>query len=383
MRKVLAIFLSFFSLILITPLPSYASEPPKTTTLTANTTINRDYFAGNERVIVSGNIDGDVYLAGGDVSFDGTTSSDVIALGGNINISGKVEGNVRVAGGNVNFSGAEIAGNVTVFGGSINIDPSTTITGSVVAAGGNLQFLGPIGKSLTVAGGNIVVGGDVGRDIWSPGVESLRLTKGAKVHGQLTYTSNLKAVIDQGALVTGTVKQKTPPVKTTSPKGAAVVLGFVLFFWISDIILSLILGLLLIYFLPNYVNKVTTNVTQNPGSSFLLGLLLAIVVPVVLLVIMLSIIGIPIAFALLVIFIFTLWISKIFTSIAIGLKVMGKRTKPNMYLALLIGLAIYFVLSILPVLGRLIQLAITVTGFGAFALAKKSYYEDLRKKKVI
>lgn len=387
MKKALQI-LTFTLLFFFVALPVSAKEPPKTITLPKSEVINRDYFAGSERVITSGTVNGDAYIAGGESAFDGTVNGDLITVGGMQTISGVVDGDLRIAGGNIYFSGAKINGNVTVFGGSINVDQSTDISGSVVAVGGTLQFMGPIGKNLTVAGGEVTVGNTVGGDIWSPGLGSLRLTKGALVKGQLTYTSENEAVLSEGADVDGTTTRRAPPVKSNDVKeaggkGAAGLAGLFVFIWLGDIVMSVILGLLLVFFLPNFVIRVSEKAINNIGTSFLIGLVVTIVTPIALLLFMLTLVGIPLSLALFAIFFLVLWFAKVIGSIALGRRILKTKKTESSYKAMFLGVVLYFVAGIIPLLGGLLQAFITITGLGSLAINKKEYYNELRAKKIL
>lgn len=258
--------LSFFA----TPFSSFAQEQ-STTTLSANQTVDGPYFAANDRVIISGSVNGDIYAAGGELTFDGTAGNDLLIAGGNVTISGNVEGDIRVGGGNVIFSGATVNGNVTIAGGSITIDPSSSINSSLVVMGGNIQVSGPVAGSVTVLGGNVVIASDIGGEVWAPGVGALRLANNASINGDLTYVSSEKVLMSDGATVSGVVKQQLPPQKPErAAEGiAAGLAGIAIFFLLADFLVSLIFGLLFIYFLPNFTSKVAANAQIKIGISAL------------------------------------------------------------------------------------------------------------------
>lgn len=388
MKKTLLTLSTFFIFFLLLSAQTFAQEPPKTTTLPGSETINRDYFAGNERVVISGTVNGDIYTVGSDVTFDGTTTSDLMVAGGNVTISGNIGGDVRLAGGNVIFSGAEIEGNLTVAGGDVVIDKSTNITGSIVAFGGNLQFMGPIGKNLVVAGGQVTIGNNINGDVWSPGVGSLRLMNEAYVNGQLTYSSEQEAVISEGATIVGVSERRTPPVEKQDlreavEKGEGVLAGLFLFILLGDILMSILLGLCLAFFFPNFVLKVADKALTSVGNSFLIGLVTAIITPIALLLFMLTIIGIPLSIALFVIFFLVLWFAKVLGSIALGRRILNIKKSELSYKPVFLGVILYFILGIVPIVGGLLQAFITLTGLGSLVISKKEYYKELRTKKIL
>lgn len=381
------ILLAAAFLFFILAIPSFAQTQhlPQTTILAESESINRDYFAASERVIISGIVNGDIYTAGADVTFDGTTTSDLLAVGGNLNISGEVNGDVRIAGGNVTFSNAIVGGNITVAGGDVIIDQSTEVTGSIVAVGGTLQFLGPIGKNLTVAGGNVVVANTIGGDIWSPGVGSLSLMRGANIGGHMTYTSEQDAIVAEGATIVGTTERRAPPVETRSQEDVAGkgLAGFFVLFLLGDVVLTTILGIALVFLLPNFVIRVSEKAIGSIGNSFLVGLLAVIVIPITLILLMLTVFGIPLAIALFVVFFLLLWFAKTLGAIALGRRVFKVKKTDSSYKAVFFGIIIYFLVGIVPFVGGLMQVFITLTGLGSLLINKRLYYNELRSKKVI
>ena len=136
----------------------------------------------NVTVPAAETVQGDLYLAGGNVVVDGTVNGDLTALGGQVHVNGSVTGDLLVAGGDVSISG-KVDGDMRVFDGQLNMAGSigqdlATLSGQVTVPAG-----GSIGGDLIVAGGQVTVSGAVAGSIeGSAGSYSRSGTVGGKEH---------------------------------------------------------------------------------------------------------------------------------------------------------------------------------------------------------
>jgi hypothetical protein len=386
MRKVLTLFLSLFVVLFLIAVPVFAQTSNKNVVLRSSETVDRDYFGGGETVTISGTVNGDAYVAGGTVLVDGTINGDLLAAGGTVTISGTVTGDIRIAGGNISLSGANIGGNVTAGGGQITVDSSTVIRGSIVAGGGNLQILAPIGRGATIGGGTVILGNTIGGDVIA-GTGQLTLSNSAVIDGDLTYWSENKAAIADEATISGTVKQEMPPKRDgeEAAKGAAAAFaGFALFLKFADFAATFLVGLVLILLFPYFMKRSSEALRNKLGIAFVVGLVAVMVMPVLGIILLITILGIPLALLVFAVFAIELWLAKIFAMYAIGDAVLERtKTKTHGVLALIIGLVIYEVLTLVPVLGWLLQTVAIVSGFGVLLIMKREYYTMLHSKKQI
>lgn len=77
---------------------------------------------------------------GGDivVGEDEVVNGNVVTMGGNITVDGKVVGDVTAMGGWVKVGG-EVLGNVTAFGNNVELDSTAVVSGSATSIGGQVQ----------------------------------------------------------------------------------------------------------------------------------------------------------------------------------------------------------------------------------------------------
>src|SRR4030042_7051216 len=95
------------------------------------------YFAGGDRVLIQGTVNGDAYVAGGQVQVEGTINGDLLVAGGQVRISGRVTDDVRAAGGMVSLEGT-VGKNVTMAGGAVSVSKAAEISGGLLRAGGGI-----------------------------------------------------------------------------------------------------------------------------------------------------------------------------------------------------------------------------------------------------
>lgn len=389
MKKIAILVLALVFVAFFATLPVFAAEKPKNIVLPASETVDHDYFAGGDSVRVSGTVNGDAYVGGGTVIVDGKINGDLISGGGSITITGNIQGDVRVGGGNITLTGANVGGNITAGGGNITIDKSTIVQGSLVAGGGNIQILAPIGRGATIGGGTILIANTVGGSILAGGNE-LSLSQDARIAGDLTYWSENEVNIASGATVSGTVKQETPRTKNQVQArdiGNAVsgaIVGITLTIKVADFAWLLIVGLALIYFLPSFTLRTSDFVKNKFGWAFLIGLITLITVPVLGIILFITLLGIPAAFVLFFVFFLTLWVGRVFAIYTLGRFILNKANKKTAKgWAYAAGLAVYLVLTIIPLVGFLMDLLVMLSGVGALLATKREYYLDLKRKKIL
>lgn len=378
-------------LILLFTFPTMAtqdknSDAPtqKVVILRSGEVINKDYFAFGEKVEISGTVNGDVYVAAGQVLIDGTINGDLLVAGGTVSISGQISQDARIAGGQVNISG-EIGRNLTIGSGNLELTDSAIIRGGIVAGGGNILLAAPIGSDVKIAAGNLTVSNKINGSL-EAFVRTIRLTSKAVLTGNLTYWSNRAASIDENAKITGSVIQKMPP-EFSEPSVAkvfGVFAGAYLFATLISFISTLVIGLLLIHFYPKYNLEVVSTLRKVPWASLGVGFLALIVTPIILIVLLITVVGIPLALILLALYLISLYVARIFVIFWAGVTIFERlgNTVHEVW-ALVIGLVVYFLLTLIPIIGGIVTLFVLLFGLGAALLTKKELYLALRKQGII
>ena len=114
MKYKLFLLLAFF----VVPLSALAAEyhSGDNVLLASDQQIDSNYYAAGQNIEVYGTVNGDLFLAGDNITVDSENiNGDIFAAGNTITIKGTVNGSVRTAGQQVNIM-AQVRDNVMFFG---------------------------------------------------------------------------------------------------------------------------------------------------------------------------------------------------------------------------------------------------------------------------
>lgn len=326
--------------------------------------VNRDYFAAGESVTIEGVVNGDAYVAGNTVTVTGTVNGDVLVAARYVDVRGIVTGDIRGAGERVVISG-KVGGNLTLAGSSVEISSSALIPGGIVAGAGEMTVSAPIGKGITA------------------GVGTLRIDK--SVGGDLTYWSEHDLALGTDATVSGTVVRHDIPKQEKKERAAAgAVAGAIAGVKFLEMIGFLIMGALVIKLMPHYTASVIEQTRAKPWLSLFVGFCFTIIAPVSVIILLATLIGIPLAFVVLLSFILICVFAKIFAALFVGKAVLSVFSKkPNMYGSLFVGIIVFFVLMVIPFLGWIAIAVLYLMSLGGLLLQKKQLYKSMTDKKIV
>jgi len=361
----------------------------QTVVLAKDQVVNNDYVVKGNAVDILGTVNGDVYVAGGTVVAEGTINGDLLAIGGNITIRGNIAGNARIIGGNIIVTGS-IGKSLSVFGGSSNLTDTAKIGGSIVGAGGTFTLYGLVGKDVRIAGGQLSLRNKIAGNVLTY-VGQLSVSPNADIAGDVTYWSNQKAEVATGAVIKGKTTQNLIP-KKAAPRMESTeftsiipaITTFVIFGKIVSFLASLIIGILFIRSFPICTQKIISSIKTGFWKNVGVGLLTVIVTPIVIILLFCTLIGIPLAVFGGILFALSLYMAHIIAALVIGkwaIKYISKKDHINW--SLFIGLVIYGIISVIPVLGWLFSTIFVAAGLGAILIEKKYSYVQLRAKNLI
>ncbi len=316
----------------------------------------------NPSIPVGRTIDDDTYVSGGTITIDGTVRRDLIVAGGTVTINGEVGGNLTVAGGTVDVNGpvrgaVRVAAGTATLGGPIGWDlvilsgQATVKSGArighdLVVGGGTVRLDGEVARDLRGSAGSLTINGRVGRDVHLRIDDQLRVAPGARVDGNLVYTSSHAADIAPGS-VGGQVTFNRP---VRDPVGQAVrwVLRFLLrYAW------ALAAGTLLVLLLPRATAQVTDTLRARPVVSFAWGAGLVVLTPIVALVLAITVIGFPAALILAGLYVAGLYLSQVIVGLALGRLIFPAAWRDadrvHLWVAMAVGVLIVLVVRLLPI----------------------------------
>jgi cytoskeletal protein CcmA (bactofilin family) len=260
---------------------------------------------------------------GGNLVVKGHVEEDAVAFSGNLDVYGTVEGDASAFNGNVILHpGAAVMGDVSAIGGTVVRDDNAHVEGAIESFGG-----GNVGK---------VVAGQV-KDT---------LKKEFRKKDQHEDSEDEQASEED------------------EDRGGGLPWFFIKFAALFG------LGFLGQLFLPTRMKELSAELKAQPLKSALVGFLGAVALIPISLVLMITIIGIPVAAALVLLAALAAILG--FTAVAseIGLRVPIMRGRKTQAVVLALGLLILLTLTSLPVLGWLVAIPTALMGFGAALLTR-------------
>lgn len=391
MKKITILSFSFLflltSLILKTKILASNTQASKIVTLSKNQIIDGDYFAAGEIVEIYGVVNGDVYAAGGQVNINGTINGDLIIAGGSVSIAGEISDDVRAAGGQINIT-ANIGKNLTVASGNVEIANSAQINGSVLSLSGNTIVNSPIKKDLNAYGGNLYLDSSIGRNVTTK-IGALRISGNTQIGGNLNYLAQEESQIDEKAIIKGETTKKENKMMAYD-QAEKIREGFDqaknmfgVFLKVSSIFTTLVLGWISIKFFPTYTKNNIQILKNNFAKSLGIGFIAMILSPILVITLFATLIGYQIAIMTIVIIWFIAVFAKIYSMFYVGNLILKKYKKPKLYIQFLIGLLVFYLLSLIPVIGFVTIFILTMAGTGSLIINEIRTYKACKEESII
>ena len=333
-------------------------------TLESDEILHEDLYVTGTAVNINGIVNGDVYIAASDVSISGTIRDDAYIGAEDVTISGNVYGDLVVAGATITTSGS-FGENVYMVGGCIKVDSS--VVDDLVLVGGDILVDGYVEEDLIALGGDVVIESTISEDLLAYGM-SLAVSN-ATVSGE-TYQ-------EEGDYSTQDFDFVFNPGLSWSTLISTTLLVAASFY---------LVGALFIYLMPvktfNIVSRATSS-GENFIKSFAIGFVVLFIafIPTILL-LSITVIGIPLACILSSVLIFLTIYARLWVEIGLGkliLKYMGEKS-PSPYLSLFVGRCLSIVVNLIPLVGTIYTMVLTLVGVGAFFSMKFDLMNPPKKK---
>lgn len=249
----------------------------------------------------------------------------------------------------------------------------------VVVIGGSAKLLGDVNRDLVVIGGDADIESNVGRNVVIVGGDA-HLGSNAVIQGDLVTVGGVAELAD-GAVVKGQSQQVALP-------------RFLRFRWLSDWIrycvfelrplsfhvgwvwwvagVAFLLYLLIAVLFPHPVALCSRQLHERPAISIGVGLLVKLALPIVMMILVATIVGTFVIPFIIVAEFVALIVGKVAVLEFIGSRILGASGQSENWkpaVMLLIGALIVTVCYLVPVIGLITFLLLTIWGFGAVATA--------------
>lgn len=383
-----------------------------------------EIITGNPDAVVSAGqlIDDDLFITGQNVRIEGTVNGDVFAAGSQVEVTGTIDGNLFVGAqtftnnGTINGSvysfsyvavtgpNALVADNMFGFAFAVQTEAGSYIGRSAYAFAYQADVSGQIGRDLNVYGSALHFDGTIGRNLKAE-ISEPRGDRNMDYGPWMTWMPANVTIMQPGYdVAAGTVGGETDiqvveyhaPTPRNMPVSAPTLWGLAVAAWvvtrIGEFISLFLLGILLYLVWPAPMKRVEDQITGHPWRSLGLGFLAAVLFPfafilavviIILLAILLGIISLghlagpilTLGFLLLglataVFFIAGCMAAKSIVGHLVGGFILRSSVEDKgwgMVLILLVGLLLYEIVALVPILGWLVACAVIFLGLGAMA----------------
>jgi hypothetical protein len=263
-------------------------------------------------------------------------------------------------------------GNLYAFGQTIAVPREGSVGGNATVFSETATIEGSVGRDVTSFGRALDVGGTVSRRVTAYG-DRVDVRSGARIDGSLTaHVRDAENVrVDPGATIGGgtnvEVDEPEPSryltvryyVRQGIRLAAAFVTGWILF-WV----------------VPR-ASRIRLDTRGAMLTAAGAGAVVACVTPILALVVGITVIGLPLAVFAVLLWLVLLYLAKILLALPLGRIVLGSNGSRDAGItaALLVGLTLVLVAVNLPYIGWLVNILLTVTGFGAAIVEIARWYK--------
>lgn len=324
-------------------------------------TINHFHGVMDENAEMSDNVKGSTLVAGSNASMDGE-SEGVSFMGANkVVFEGNSEYGV-FAGNSIEVNGI-VNKDTFIAGNIIKIKDKANLKRDVVIAGADIELNGKVGRNISIYASSVSLKGSTIEGNVKISANTVNIDKDTIINGDLYYPSDAEVNIDKKSVKGEIIK--TDAINENDDSFVTLMMGK---FW-SFMSLILIFAVISLA-----ASKIFTNIQDeyskfdfNKGlETFTKGLLFVILVPIIIFILFLMSIGIPLALILLAFYFIIMYLSVIFTGYLIGYKLWQRffNNDINMLVVGIFGLAILFVLNLIPGINFIVSLLSLIIGIG-------------------
>ena len=332
-------------------------------------------FLAGETVEVTADIADDVFAAGRKVLLDSASAENALAAGFFVTVRETTAHDMILAGGEIDFAGAVSDDLVAAvcpvcpMVGGLHLRRGTHIGDDARLAGRDIHVEARIDGALYAAAtGRVTLSGEIGGNA-EVLADSIVVTPGAKIGGDLLYAGTAKPEIPEGAVVSGEIRELDVKLPTIEEDGSWIWVGIAAS--VIFVLAVMFLGAVYQLVIPSVVSRAAVTAREHPWSSLGRGVVVLLVTPALAGLLLATVIGIPLAMVIMAIFFVVLTLAFVAVAYCIGLFIRARLGRggalPNwagriMWTAL--GILILMLIAAVPLIGFVVALLAVVAGLG-------------------
>jgi hypothetical protein len=254
---------------------------------------------------------------------------------------------------------AEDGDAIVVVSGDVTVPRGETVDGVFIVSG-DLKLSGHVDGDVVLVSGDALVSGRIDGSLVTIGGQA-RLLPRAYVDGNVHYGDE-RPVVAGAAIVRGDVSKEDGFDSVDFLPFVSVFL-----FWLAVGISMAILGVLLLLIAPRAAEAVAARSRERIGPVIGIGFAVAIALPIAAAIAAVTLVGIPLAFVVLLALLPLGALAYVASAYALGRRLV-KEPKGRIW-AFLAGLAVLRALALVPILGFLVGIAAGIFGLGLIGAA--------------
>lgn len=347
-----------------------------------------------QAVSVDGTLDGSLWAIAKDTRVAGKVTGDLQCTGDRAVVTGEIGEDARLIVAEARVDGV-VRGDLTFAGGKIVIGPKARVEGGAVLTGQEIEILGTIAGEAKIAGGVLRLSGVIEDDA-RVDVDEFIVDPGARIAGDLGYSARKSTDLRDTGVVQGSIEEDgrtiaEAPVVPEAPivihpgsgrqesreddggSGIGVFLAMFVFLLAVGCAFLAIASRLS----PRLVGYLRDEPLQCVGVGFLAWLS-----PFAAIFAAILIVTIPLVIAYWLLFAVLMALGYVPVAAWIGSLLFARlgRESSSRYAQFAAGLAIWWLLVQIPVLGVMLAVATFLAGPGTFVIAIREWWVNRRRK---
>jgi cytoskeletal protein CcmA (bactofilin family) len=323
-----------------------------------------DLIRTGRTVSIESEIQGDLAAAGSSVGIAGPVRGYAIVAGSEVHVRGDIEDDLWAAGRVVGLH-APVRDNAMLAGASVKLGEQASIGGDAAIAARSVDAGGRIDGDLTIVAEQVELKAEVVGTVTAR-ASRFRLLPGASIGGDLIVRGTQAPELSSDARVLGRVEFHREPGGWAW--GPLAWLGQ----WAFMLLSTLILGGLVMALGATWPERVADQLKRSPARALALGVAATLLPPIAGTLLAITLLGLPAAVALVALWLTALLLAQVFLSYAVGSDLLRSLKRPGAsgFVRLLLGATFVSLLTSLPWIGWIAQIAVVVIGLGALVIER-------------
>lgn len=333
--------------------------------VTSASETHKNLYVAGGNVLVNSATTGDLYVAGGNITVEGAVEGDLTVAGGSIYINGAVGGDIRIAGGEVTINNT-VGGDVVMVGGTLNLTEKAPVAGDVYIAGGEVSIAGAVAGKLGVEAGLVKINSAITGEAKITAGEKLTLGEKTVFSSSAQYKSWQEAEVQEGAQL-GSLQYEQVN-KRQHRDGEKAFAGLMTLGFIVKILAMMLAAFILIKLFPKKSFQLVGNYINQVWSNLGIGFIGIIAAPIIAVLLLITMVGWYAGLIVLLLWLLWLFVSALVGMVAVGAWINQKLIKKTELMvdwqAVVIGVVVMTLASMVPVIGWLVMVLVVFAGFG-------------------